>query len=330
MDIISLPIYHVNAFSGEPYSGNPAAVVYLTDDAILSDRDRQKIGGQMNLSETAFVSPVDLESARYNLRWFTPDGTEVPLCGHATLATATALFDEMKVTAPELTFLTLSGELRVSKVEIDKDTGRSKLSMILPNNGPVPLDLCDAKVQEVATRIVDTINGVLPADTQVLDVQYSPTTKKLLVRLPDDDDVIPVDPQSGSLNLLKNGIPSSFSDTIHKAHPEGDSVRGVIMTVTAPRNKQPRGSSGFDFHSRYFAPWIGLPEDPVTGSAHTVVGAYMASVLQDDGTSSTGPLKARQCSARGGTLLLQVSKEAVIIVGTGTVVLRGELLHELA
>ena len=102
------------------------------------------------------------------------------------------------------------------------------------------------------------------------------------------------------------------------------------MTVAAPRNKQRWGSSGFDFQSRYFAPWVGIPEDPVTGSAHTVVGVYMASVLQDDGTSSTGPLKARQCSARGGTLLLQVSKEAVTIVGTGTVVLRGELLHELA
>ena len=72
----------------------------------------------MNLSETAFVSPIDLASARYRLRWFTPDGTEVPLCGHATLATATVLFDEMKVKAPELTFLTLSGSFASQKLEL--------------------------------------------------------------------------------------------------------------------------------------------------------------------------------------------------------------------
>lgn len=322
----------VNAFSGEPYSGNPAAVVYVEDskNAKLSDRDRQKIGGQMNLSETAFVSPTDLAAGRYSLRWFTPDGTEVPLCGHATLATATTLFDEIKVTVPEVFFDTLSGELRVTKIGVDKTTGRSQLSMVLPNNGPKALDQCDAQVRGVANGIIDAINEVLPDGIKVKEVQYSPSTKKLLVRLPDDDNVTALEPsnKAGSMHLLRYGLPLAFPDMIHATHKEGTVVRGVIMAVTAPRNDEARGESGFDFQSRYFAPWVGIPEDPVTGSAHTVSAPYMATVHGDNGNGSAGPLRARQCSDRGGNLLVKVSDEAVTIVGTGAVVLRGELLHE--
>lgn len=322
----------VNAFSGEPYSGNPAAVVLVegAKNDRLTDKDRKKIGGQMNLSETAFVSPIDLAGGRYSLRWFTPDGTEVPLCGHATLATATTLFDEVKVTTPDVVFETLSGDLRVTKIGVDETTGRSQLSMVLPNNGPKPLAQCDSNVQEVAKAIIGAINDTLPEDVNVKDVQYSPSTKKLLVRLPDDSNVTALEPsdKTGSMYLLRYGLPSSFPDIIHSKHKEGTTVRGVIMSVTTPRSEAARGESAFDFQSRYFAPWVGIPEDPVTGSAHTVSAPYFATVHGDDGSGDRGPLRARQCSARGGNLLLKVSEDAVTIVGTGTVVLRGELMHE--
>ena len=74
--------------------------------------------------------------------------------------------------------------------------------------------------------------------------------------------------------------------------------------------------------SRYFAPWVGIPEDPVTGSAHTVAGPYWAQVL------GKKKLLARQCSPRGGDLTLEITEgdEGFITVsGNGTVVLEGTI-----
>ena len=95
----------VDAFTDVPFAGNPAAVCVLEQP--ISDAAMQTIAREMNLSETAFVLPPGADGVRH-LRWFTPV-TEVPLCGHATLATGQVLRDsgaEMP-----LRFRTLSGEL---------------------------------------------------------------------------------------------------------------------------------------------------------------------------------------------------------------------------
>ena len=78
-------VYIVNAFTDALFGGNPAAVVPVK--FAMSDELMQSIAAQHNLSETAF--PECLGPDRFNLRWFTPQ-KEVPLCGHATLATAYA------------------------------------------------------------------------------------------------------------------------------------------------------------------------------------------------------------------------------------------------
>ncbi len=84
---MSLPLCIVDAFTTEVFRGNPAAVCFL--DAPRPDAWMQKVAIEMNLSETAFVLP---QGEDYSLRWFTP-GVEVPLCGHATLATAHVLWE---------------------------------------------------------------------------------------------------------------------------------------------------------------------------------------------------------------------------------------------
>ena len=94
--MITLKILKLNPIFSKFLGGNPAAVCLLSKD--LSDETKQKIAAEMNLSETAFVLPMDekkdfSKSAKFELRWFTPT-TEVPLCGHATLASATVLFYE--------------------------------------------------------------------------------------------------------------------------------------------------------------------------------------------------------------------------------------------
>jgi PhzF family phenazine biosynthesis protein len=84
----SIPFFQVDAFADKPLTGNPAAVLPL--ERWLDDDLLQAIAAENNLSETAFTVPSDDEDVDYELRWFTPV-TEVPLCGHATLATGHAL-----------------------------------------------------------------------------------------------------------------------------------------------------------------------------------------------------------------------------------------------
>lgn len=102
------PIYIVDAFTSEAFKGNPAAVCLL--DAAQPAEWMQKVAAEMNLSETAFLVPR-AEGDGYHLRWFTP-AVEVPLCGHATLASAHTLFETGKLAAnAEARFHTLSGWL---------------------------------------------------------------------------------------------------------------------------------------------------------------------------------------------------------------------------
>lgn len=99
----------VDAFSDRIFHGNPAAVCILEQP--LSDELMQNIAIENNLSETAFAVR---NGSCYDLRWFTPGG-EVPLCGHATLATSFVLFRFYEPGAEGLVFRTLSGELRVCR-----------------------------------------------------------------------------------------------------------------------------------------------------------------------------------------------------------------------
>lgn len=112
-------IFQVDAFASKLFEGNPAAVCPL--EAWLPDSLMQQIAAENNLAETAFFVKSD---QGYHLRWFTPE-CEVDLCGHATLASAHVLFEELGVTDETLRFQTRSGELQVSKTE-------DGLSMSLP------------------------------------------------------------------------------------------------------------------------------------------------------------------------------------------------------
>src|SRR6056297_3573292 len=97
---MSLPIYQVDAFTENLFSGNPAAVCISENP--LDETLMQNIAGEMNLSETAFVTPLE-EKNTFLIRWFTPT-TEVKLCGHATLASAHILFETEYVKDNKITF----------------------------------------------------------------------------------------------------------------------------------------------------------------------------------------------------------------------------------
>jgi PhzF family phenazine biosynthesis protein len=104
-------IFQVDAFAARRFAGNPAAVVLLNvflDDAVL-----QAIAAENNLSETAFLVP---ENGEYRLRWFTPT-IEVPLCGHATLASAAVVMERLEPGRQRVVFSSASGPLTVSRTD---------------------------------------------------------------------------------------------------------------------------------------------------------------------------------------------------------------------
>lgn len=135
---MDIPLIQIDAFADAPFSGNPAAVMPLQE--WLPDRLLQQIAEENNLSETAFlVRRTAQEDApgepAYDLRWFTPS-LEVALCGHATLASAAYLFDDVHPDAERVRFHTLSGWLSVERA------GERRLAMDFPADRlePVTVD----------------------------------------------------------------------------------------------------------------------------------------------------------------------------------------------
>jgi PhzF family phenazine biosynthesis protein len=104
-----VPIYQVDAFTNRRFAGNPAAVMIL--DAFAEDARLQEMAAENNLAETAFLVA---DGADYRLRWFTPT-VEVPLCGHATLASGAVVLERVAPERESVTFHSASGPLMVSR-----------------------------------------------------------------------------------------------------------------------------------------------------------------------------------------------------------------------
>lgn len=153
---VTLPLLQIDAFTDTAFGGNPAAVVLLEDAADAGWM--QAVAAEMNLSETAFVAPA---GDRWSLRWFTPT-VEVDLCGHATLATAHALWREGRAPAGgTLRFTTRSGELRaVAEGDL--------IALDLPANPPVEGALEPSLLGAVG--VLPTRTATAPGDWVVLEV----------------------------------------------------------------------------------------------------------------------------------------------------------------
>jgi PhzF family phenazine biosynthesis protein len=104
-------IFQIDAFTTRRFAGNPAAVIPL--ESFLADAVLQAIAAENNLAETAFLVP---EGGDYRLRWFTPL-TEVPLCGHATLASAAVVMERLEPGRSKVVFHSASGPLPVNRTE---------------------------------------------------------------------------------------------------------------------------------------------------------------------------------------------------------------------
>ena len=139
--------YIVDAFTSKPFSGNPAAVCVMDDWP--SEEAMMKLAMENNLSETAFIVK---EETGYHLRWFTP-GTEVELCGHATLASSFVILNFYEPDSSEVKFNTLSGELTIWR--------RGDLyEMDLPTYELREIPVTDAMEQAFGARPVKAVLGL--------------------------------------------------------------------------------------------------------------------------------------------------------------------------
>lgn len=259
----------IDAFTTEPFRGNPAAVCVL--DGPADPGWMQAVALEMNLSETAFLCR---EGEDWRLRWFTPVA-EVGLCGHATLASAHALVTAHHCDGGELRFQTLSGLLTASVA------GDGAITLDFPADDPSPCAAPDG--------LLDAL-GVDPKAVAKGRTDY-------LIELEDHAAVERVRPAMSALEEVE--------------------ARGVMVTAA---HRDP----AYAFVSRFFAPRVGVPEDPVTGSAHTTLAPWWARRL------GTTTMRAEQASRRTGQLEVAVRGDRVLITGHAVTVARGELLASAA
>lgn len=238
------------------------------------------VAAEVRASETAFLVPDTSAAHTWRLRWFTPT-TEVDLCGHATLASAHVLWQDGRA-APDATlrFHTRVGELTAVQ---NQDAIMLGLPAWPVHEHPAPARL-EPALRHVSGRYIGRTAGSAGEDTgrdQANDV----------VELADEDAVRDLDPDLDEVARL--------------------GASGLIVTARAARDG--------DFVSRYFAPAMGVPEDPVTGSAHATLGPLWAGQLGRD------DLEARQLSRRGGRLRVRVEGDRVGVGGRAVTVIAGDL-----
>ena len=274
---MGLRLWQVDAFARHVFEGNPAAVVPL--ESWLADARMQAIAQENNLAETAFF--VHRSGADYDLRWFTPT-TEVPLCGHATLASAWVIFAELAPELAQVRFATKSGTLTVEK------SADGHHRMALPAGVAEPL----------------LVGGFAMSLGQALSVPPPEELYLAPTGAGGSRGVIAIWPESVLRDLR---LSDALAPLLTRAK-----AGGLLATAKSQ-------SAGYDFVSRFFAPGMGVAEDPVTGSMHATLAPFWATRL------GKPELHAYQASPRGGTLRCKVENTRVTLSGPCVLYLKGEI-----
>jgi predicted PhzF superfamily epimerase YddE/YHI9 len=296
-----------------PPTGNCAGVV-LVEGGGLDAAARLAVAAELGQTETAFVDALPSSAGVRRLTWCTPT-TEVPLCGHATLAAAAALVDAGGVEAGDgspFRFATpVSGELVVHH-----------------DRGLFELDLPARPPGDAAPACVEALSRALVGEAGVASVSYNAALQYVIVVLA----------ATGAAGRAVLTALAPEPATLLAAAP--DRVSGAVATTL----------DGSVMLSRFWGPWMGIDEvgaaveargerglrparadpsahsqDPVTGSAHTVLGPLWAPTLAPGSESDTPRLAAEQLSPRGGELTVRVQGGRVLVGGRGRIALRGEL-----
>jgi PhzF family phenazine biosynthesis protein len=261
--------YFVDSFTNQKFKGNPAAVCINESD--WDSMTMQSIATEIGFSETAFIKQI--KNNTYSIRFFTSK-IEIPLCGHATLASSKIIFDT--TTFDSIKFINCNNvELLIEKVE-------NKIKMQFP--------VYDTEEIEVPQKMLDAL-GI----SEIANKRYSPKNKIILIEIISAFDLANLKPDFTALINSYTGI------------------NGVLVTAISDSEK-------FDFHYRYFWPWAGTNEDPVTGGIQTFLTKYWAKKLNKT------KLNAYQSSLRTGTMSTELLQDKVCILGEAVTVLEGQFI----
>jgi predicted PhzF superfamily epimerase YddE/YHI9/GNAT superfamily N-acetyltransferase len=345
------PCYVVDAFAADgDCAGNPAAVVVLDGDR--DSRWMQRVALEFNLSETAFLVRhslvVDEENSidssdnelAYTIRYFTPT-TEVPLCGHATLASAAVVFDTVFVrrrAETTLVFRTVEDvELRAnlsitaSPTQVANPSQPRKrsyrITMEFPAKPPVRVDDRSWVERMLQESLQVHPQSVLYAGLSEIGDVLVELTPECFLSIPHDglnlDALRSCDKYSRGVIICCTNKPAEVTGGC------SNGGGGSASDETADPPSAPISSSGLaapnrshlaDFLSRFFGPKAGIDEDPVTGSAHCVLAPYFASKLDKDA------LVGMQTSLRGGVVECSIVENGVVqLTGTSVITMNGTL-----
>ncbi|MGO1557961.1 MAG: PhzF family phenazine biosynthesis isomerase [Staphylococcus equorum] len=244
-----IKVYHYDAFSKKPNKGNPAGVVLNGDD--LTETEMQDVAFKVGFNETAF--PISSDRADLRIRYFSPK-QEMELCGHATMATIYAL--------------KTNGWLE-NKTELTIET----------NAGVLPIRITKNEQKEIHI----TMKQALPQFKKFEGSRYD-LAKAIGIEEVDFDDELPI--MYGSTGAWTLLIPIKSLDIFNKMEPN-NKVFSSILNEIPNASVHPFCLESYyeeaDMHGRHFSStFSGTIEDPVTGTASGVMGAYFAKYIKKE------------------------------------------------
>lgn len=316
-------MYIVEAFTlgkDKSFTGNTAAVCLLEFDDDISDDLKQNIAMNMNLSETTFItkgwtskSPLvqTNSSNRWTIRWFTPT-IEYPLCGHATLAAAKIIFQEVlrKKMSPGETETTITFESKFrGELGATINWASDLITLNFPKNTTEPIA---ASEHPWLSAFIENTLGPKLGRGVVQDAHYSPGMNSVLLRLRDTKQGFV------SNDALLREISPDFQGLLAATSSIPLKVGTLIVTI-----KGEDGGLEPHFLSRCFGPWSGINEDPVTGSAHTVLAPFWNKIIEQENEINLTTLVGIQTSKRGGKIICTLKGDRVYMAGSSRTVLEG-------
>jgi PhzF family phenazine biosynthesis protein len=267
-----LKAFIVDSFTTSPFKGNPAGVCLV--DHELTDRTMLDIAQELGLSETSFIRQTSPN--QFSIRFFSPR-MEIPLCGHATLASAKVVFHEFGIQL--VAFENRNGTMLTCRQVGDA------IAMVFPQ-----YQTHDATVSREMLHALGL--------ESIEDARYNEETNILMLRIASTEELAKISPDYSALV---------------KTH---DSINGVLITAKCEDDSS-------DYHLRYFWPWSGTNEDPVTGAIQTFLGPYWSGIL------GKTEMRSFQSSARTGSMNVNVSVRdmQITILGEAVIVFEGSLFY---
>lgn len=301
--IPKIPFYQVDAFAPKPFSGNPAAV-FLCNEA-LTDEQYLNIAREMYLPETTFLRPLYNKNIKsedknwqtatlFEVRWFMVD-EETNLCGHATLAAAHVIFEEIQSIHTEVSFRTRSGDLLIKKEDFEGEANFIKMQF------PV------AEIFEEKIADSNLLKSLGIENQKINSSIYIPEKQTWILEFESREEVENLQPNFEE--LVKN----KYQNPIKK----------VGITVKGNANVDDIDGKKYDFISRLFCPWIGIHEDALSAVTHGLFAKFWQPKLNKT------TFFAYQASKRGGEIHLELLENQgkynqVLLIGKGITTLEGK------